>query len=857
MKQITIGITAHVDSGKTTLSEALLYLTGEIRKQGRVDNKNSALDTNSIERDRGITVFAHQAQIKLNDLNLTLLDTPGHIDFSAETERTFQVLDYAVLVISGTDGVQSHTETIWRLLEMYNIPTFIFVNKMDMNGADKEKVLLDLTNHLSSSCVDFSVDRTTSDFYESCAMCSENAMEEFLSYKKLSHSEIAGAILNREIFPVSFGSALKLSGVDDFISVIEEYSCEPERQEIFGGKIYKISTDEKGKRVTNLKITGGQLSVRDSIEYETQDGEKLSEKISEIRFYQGEKFHNEATATAGLCCAVTGLSKTYAGQGIGKTDNSESPFLEPVMTYAVKLPKGTDAFTMLKNLHLLEEEDPALHVLWNEQLKEIHVQLMGEVQLEVLRRIIFERFNIEVEFGQGKIAYKETIENAVEGVGHYEPLCHYAEVHLVLEPLERGSGLQFEMDCREDDLDKNWQRLILTHLWEKTHIGVLTGSPVTDMKITLVAGKAHLKHTEGGDFRQATYRAVRQGLKQAKSVLLEPLYDFRLEVPDECVGRAMTDIGQMNGKLSPPQKFGEYTLLTGFASAEKLSGYAQEVTGYTKGRGRISFSVRGYGKCADSDRIISQIGYNCDADLNNTADSVFCANGTGFTVKWQNVKNYMHIPSAFKTHVQTENKILSYERAKTYVEKAVEDKELMEIFERTYGTVNRDPRKAFKTVKKPKVVYKGTRSVQHNGPEYVVVDGYNIIFSWEELKKLAKDNLDAARSQLINRLCNYRGYKGCELILVFDAYKVKGADREIELHSGISVVYTKESETADTYIERVTHTLAKHSKVRVATSDGLEQVIILGNGALRVPSEEFHEEVKNCEKAIRDFLDLM
>ena len=763
------------------------------------------------------------------------------------------MLDAAVLVISGTDGVQSHTETIWKLLEMYNIPTFIFVNKMDMNGADKQSVMADLKKRLSHTCTDFSCERGTESFYESCALCDEKCMEEFLETGEISKDKIAKAVAEREIFPVTFGSALKLQGIDDFISVLDEYISEPKRLDNFGAKVYKISTDDKGKRVTNLKITGGKLTVRDLIEYETADGEKVCEKINEIRFYQGEKYKNENSATAGLCCAVTGLTKSFAGQGIGETDNSLSPYLEPVMTYAVKLPQGADAFVMLKNLRLLEEEDPALHVLWNEQLKEIQVALMGEVQLEVLDRIINDRFGIKAEFGQGKVAYKETIENTVEGVGHYEPLCHYAEVHLVLEPLERGAGLQFETDCSEDELSRNWQRLILTHLWEKTHIGVLTGSPITDMKITLCAGKAHLKHTEGGDFRQATYRAVRQGLRQAKSILLEPYYNFRLEVPDECVGRAMTDIGQMNGKVSPPESFEGFTVLKGFAPAEKLSGYAQDVTGYTKGRGRISYTVKGYEKCEDAEKTIAQIGYDCDSDLNNSADSVFCAHGAGFTVKWDSVKNYMHIPSCLKKHIQEEERVHYYERAQTYVQKVTEDKELMEIFERTYGKVDRDPRKAFKSVKKP-IIYKGAKPIKYEGPEYMVVDGYNIIFSWEELNTLAKESLDAARSQLVNRLCSYRGFKGCELILVFDAYKVKGSDREIEQHSGISIVYTKESETADTYIEKVTHTLAKKHKVRVATSDGMEQVIILGNGALRVSAEEFHEEVKSCEKAIREYL---
>ncbi len=852
-KQITLGITAHVDSGKTTLSEAILYLSGEIRSPGRVDDGNSFLDTHRMEKQRGITVFAHRAEIERGDKLFTLLDTPGHVDFSAETERTFSVLDYAVMVISGSEGVQSHTETLWELLGRYGVPVFIFVNKMDMNGTDGSVILAQLKNRLSDGIIDFT-DSCCEEFYENCAMQCDRAAEEYFENGKISDESIILSVRERKIFPCLFGSALKMQGIEEFLCALERFTDEPERETEFGARVYKISEDDKGRRLTNIKITGGCVNVRDSIEYVNVMGETVTEKISEIRFYSGGKYRSSDTAPTGSVCALLGFSQTYSGQGIGVEKSSFTPVLEPVMTYSLELPEGADVYKMLENLRRLEEEDPALNVLWNEQLRKIHVRLMGEVQLEILSEIIKERFGETVMFGQGTVTYKETIEDTVEGVGHYEPLRHYAEVHLILEPLERGSGLVFDTLCKEDDLDRNWQSLILTHLEEKMHLGVLTGSPITDMKITLAAGKAHLKHTEGGDFRQATYRAVRQGLRKAKSVLLEPYYSFRLEIPTECAGRAMTDIQQMNGELEPVETDGEFTFLRGTCPAGEMGNYQQEVTGYTRGRGRLFCSFAGYDRCRNETAVIAEIGYNCDKDITNTADSVFCSHGAGFNVRWDRTEEYMHLPAVLKKVGQEEERILSYHRAESYVGRAAEDRELMEIFERTYGAVKRDPVKAFKSVKKP-VAYKGKKPVVPTGPEYLLVDGYNIIFAWDELKAIAKDNLDAARSQLINKLCNYQGYRLCELILVFDAYKVKGTHREVEKFGNISVVYTKEHETADTFIEKAVHKLCRNNKVRVATSDGMEQVIILGNGALRVSAEEFHEEVQAAENAIREYIE--
>lgn len=856
MKKIIAGITAHVDSGKTTLSEAMLYRTGEIRKLGRVDHRSSYLDTDSIERDRGITIFAHQASMQINDTKITLLDTPGHVDFSSETERTMQVLDYAVLVISGTDGVQSHTETLWKLLEKYSIPVFIFVNKMDMDGADKNEVLNQLKKKLSSSCTDFS--GRDGAIIENAASCCEILMEKYFESGELTDNDIAEAIAKRRVFPCCFGSALKLEGVDEFLRILERFTIQPQRGTEFAAKVFKISADSKGSRLTYMKICGGSLSVRDEITYKSADGREFSEKVSSVRLYSGEKFRSTETVSSGEICAVTGLSAAYAGQGLGAETDSGQAFLEPVMSYHAVIPENINIHDALSDMRTLEAEDPQLHIIWNEQLRQIHVHLMGEVQLEVLSRIIPQRFGYEVQFENGAVTYRETIADTVEGVGHYEPLRHYAEVHLLLEPLERGSGLHFECRCRDDDLDRNWQRLIMTHLEEKTHIGALTGSPITDMKIIIASGKAHLKHTEGGDFRQATYRAVRQGLRSAESILLEPYYEYRLEVPTEYIGRAMTDIQNMYGTFNPPETDGEMSVLSGSAPVSAMNGYQAEVTGYTRGKGSISFSNGGYRECHNTDEVIAKIGYDCDGDLENSADSVFCTHGAGFNVKWDEVPQYMHLPSAMGREIPDEEEhIVSYRRAESFAGRAVEDKELMEIFERTYGKIDRDPRKAFQKVKKESSQNKAVKLPVYSGPDYLLVDGYNIIFAWDELKKLAEKNLDDARVRLCDMLCGYQGYKQCEVIVVFDAYKVKGGVRSVEKYANITVVYTRESETADSYIEKTSHDLSKKHRVRVATSDGLEQIIILGSGAMRVSADELLHEVKSAEKAVREYIEMM
>ncbi|MGN1403305.1 MAG: NYN domain-containing protein [Ruminococcus sp.] len=854
MKRLIIGITAHVDSGKTTLSEALLYRTGEIRKLGRVDHQTAFLDTHPMERDRGITIFAHQACIAYNGAEYTLLDTPGHVDFSAETERTMQVLDYAILVISGTDGVQSHTETLWKLLERYHVPVFLFVNKMDLSGADKQAVLADLKQRLGECCADFSDDGTDA-FYERMALYDETWMDAYLEQGNISRKQLAEGIARRQVVPCYFGAALKLEGVDAFLEGLDRYTLEKTYADAFGAQVFKIAADEKGSRLTYLKVTGGQLHVRDAVSYTTQDGAQLTEKISQIRIYAGAKFQTADMVLPGMVCAVTGLTRTYAGQGLGAVQDGAVPVLEPILRYGLRLPKQVHPADALKQLSQLEEEDPALHLLWDAHAQQIQMQLMGEVQLEVLQKLIADRFGLEVQFDAGQITYKETIAEPVEGVGHYEPLCHYAEVHLLLEPLPQGSGLQFASDCREDDLDRNWQRLVLTHLGEKVHVGVLTGSPITDMKITLCAGRAHVKHTEGGDFRQATYRAVRNGLRRAKSVLLEPWYDFVLELPTECVGRAMTDLQQMGADFQPPETDGERSVMTGSAPVANMRGYQSIVTGYTHGKGRLGCTPKGYAPCQNAEEVIAAIGYDCDSDVENTADSIFCAHGAGFAVKWDKVQEHMHLPSCYtpESEEEPQESISGVNRAARYVSSLAEDKELMAIFERTYGKIDRDPRQAMYTPKEETEPYHGKKNLVYDGEEYLLVDGYNIIFAWDELKDLARDSLEAARSRLIHQMCNYCGYRQCKLILVFDAYKVKGQHREVEQYCNISIVYTKESETADSYIEKTTHELCREHRVRVATSDGMEQVIILGNGALRVSADEFHHEVEQAEAAIRAY----
>lgn len=855
MKKIVVGILAHVDSGKTTLSEAMLYHSGTISKLGRVDSKNSFLDTFSLERSRGITIFSKQALLKYKETDITLIDTPGHVDFSAETERTLQVLDYAILVISATDGVQSHTQTLWKLLAKYKVPCFIFVNKTDLDGADKDVVLYQLKTKLSDGCVDFTL--PDDELNENIALCDDVLLEKY-EEDSLGKQDVILAIKSRKVFPCMFGSALKLDGVDAFMDLINDYTEQPQYGSDFGAKVYKISED-KGQRLTMMKITGGTLKVKEILKSEKNIN---SEKVNQIRLYSGEKFTAVDEATAGTVCAVTGITFTNSGDGLGVEDNSSIPMLTPVLTYTVNIPDGTDAHTVLSDMRILEAEDPQLKVEWNERYSEIHIKLMGDIQLEVLQTLFADRFGINISFGKGSIIYKETIEEAVEGVGHFEPLRHYAEVHLLLKPGKRGSGLVFKTDCKEDVLDKNWQRLILAHLYEKTHIGVLTGSPITDMEIILKSGKAHPKHTEGGDFRQATYRAVRQGLRSAKSILLEPYYDFVLEIPNENVGRAMSDIQLMHGTFNPPELDGEMSVLTGFAPVSAMCDYAGTVRQYTRGVGKLSCTLKGYEPCHNAEEVIAEFDYNPDSDTDNTCDSVFCSKGAGYNVKWDEVKSHMHLPSILSTPKSEYAPTRLAGRMSNYADKNdlfALDKELMEIFEQTYGKIkHKNPNNSHftfteKTEKQnPK---KMPKTPKYEGPEYLLVDGYNVIFSWDNLKKLADSSIDGARNALINILCNYQGYKRCEVIVVFDAYKVKGNHREIEKVNNITVVYTKEAETADMYIEKASLDLAKKHKVRVVTSDALEQVIILGNGALRVSSREFQGEVKSAEENIRTIIE--
>lgn len=853
MKKIVLGIVAHVDSGKTTLSESLLYKSGIIKKLGRVDHGDAFMDSHSIERDRGITIFSNQAAIRYNDCEFTLVDTPGHVDFSAETERTFGVLDYAVLVISGTDGVQSHTETLWKLLKNYNIPVFIFINKMDISSLSKEDIINDIKNKLNHDCIDFS--QAADDvFYENVSLCDETVMEKYLNDGIVSDVDISKMIKDRKVFPCYFGSALKSEGTDKLLEGLERYTIQPEYGSKFGARVFKISLDEQGERLTHLKITGGELKVKSIITSSCGNKEECSEKVNQIRIYSGTKFKTESVVTAGSVCTVTGLSKTYAGEGLGFEKDARAAYSEPVLSYSVQLPADIDEHTAISKFRILEQEDPQLHITWNERQREINFKIMGEVQLEVLKRIISERFNINVEFGQGSIAYKETIESPVEGIGHYEPLRHYAEVHLLLEPMPRGSGVVFDTDCSRDELALNWQRLVMTHLEEKTHIGVLTGSPITDIKITLIAGRAHLKHTEGGDFRQSTYRAVRHGLRCAKSVLLEPWYEFKIELPSEYVGRAMSDVQQMGGSFSPPENTGNMSILTGSAPVSEMRSYHNVLISYTKGKGKISCDLKGYEKCHNAQEVIESIGYDADSDTENTADSVFCAHGAGFVVNWKNVTEYKHIDTGLDFSPPDKEEV--EERVNNYIGEIINDKELMRIFERTYGPIKRPQHEAFKLKKeRTSTTVKSSKSnIATGGKEYLLVDGYNIVFAWEDLKEMAKTNLDLARNTLVNMLCNYQGFKQCEVILVFDAYKVKKNPGEIEKIHNISVVYTKEAETADTYIERVSHELSKKNKVMVATSDNLEQLIIFGNGAMRISAKAFHAEIDETQRQISRFL---
>ena len=847
-KQIVLGILAHVDSGKTTLSEAMLYRAGVTRRLGRVDHKDAFLDTDALEKARGITIFSKQALLTAGDTDITLLDTPGHVDFSTETERTLQVLDYAVLVVSGTDGVQSHTETLWRLLRRYHVPTFVFVNKMDLPGMERQELLAQLNRRLGEGFVDFGAEQADRD--EALALCDENLMDRMLDAGQLQDADLIPAIARRHVFPCWFGAALKLEGVDALLDGLDRYTRPAPALKAFGAKVFKVSQDEQGARLTWLRVTGGELKVKAQLTGEA-DGEPWAEKANQLRLYSGAKYTLTEAIGPGQVCAVTGLTKARPGEGLGAERDSDLPVLEPVLSYQVLLPEGTDVHAALGKLHRLEEEEPQLHVVWNETLGEIHVQLMGEIQLEVLRSLLAERFGLEVEFGPGGILYKETITGPMEGVGHYEPLRHYAEVHLKLEPLPRGSGMQFAADCREEVLDKNWQRLVLTHLEEKQHLGVLTGSPLTDVKITLIAGRAHLKHTEGGDFRQATYRAVRQGLMLAKSQLLEPWYAFRLEVPAENIGRAMSDIQRMEGAFDPPESGEETAVLTGFAPVSTMRSYPMEVVSYTRGRGHLSLTLDGYRPCHNAQEVIAAIGYEPEHDLDNPADSVFCAHGAGFVVPWDQVRSHMHVDSGWGKSTRPEQEAaVPQRRAMAYRATLEEDAELLKIFERTYGPIKRDPLAAFRPVQKRERPDFAAEQWEI-APEYLLVDGYNIIFAWDELNALSKESLDAARHKLMDILCNYQGFQKCVLILVFDAYRVPSSPGSIEQYHNIHVVYTKEAETADMFIERVTHEIGRNRRVRVATSDGMEQIIILGHGALRVSARMFHEEVQNVEKQIR------
>lgn len=844
MKKLTIGILAHVDSGKTTLTEALLYKTGEIRNLGRVDHKDAFLDTHELERLRGITIFAKQAVMNINDTEITLLDTPGHVDFSAETERTLSVLDYAILVISGTDGVQNHTETLWKLIQRYNIPAFIFINKTDIMGTSHEQIMEQIQSRLGHECIDFS--SGIDSLNESLALCSEALMQKFLENETISNEDIISAIYEKTAVPCFFGSALKLSGIDEFLQGLEKYTFMPFYSEQFGAKVFKISEDESGIRLTHLKITGGSLKVKEMLN---------NEKVNQIRIYSGIKYKTVGEAGAGTVCTVTGLNKSMPGDVYGAEITQETPILEPYLDYRVILPDGEDVHKAFSYFKKLCEEDPQLHAQWNEQLKEIHIRLMGEVQTEILKNIINSRYGINADFEMGGIVYKETISKPVVGIGHYEPLKHYAEAHLLMEPLPAGSGLVFAADCREEVLDKNWQRLILTHLEEKTHIGILTGSPITDMKITVAAGKSHIKHTEGGDFRQATYRAVRQGLRSTECVLLEPWYNFKIEVPCTSVGRVLSDIQKMSGTFSPPETTGEMSVITGTAPVSEMMGYQTDITAFTHGMGHIFCSMKGYEPCHNSEEIITQKGYDCNLDIANPADSIFCSHGSGYVVKWDEVNSMAHVSSGIKFD-EPQKQTETTERMTSFKKTEATEKELIEIYERTYGPIKRNEHHTMKTPQTPSYDKKklNIRRVP-SGPEYVLVDGYNIIFGWDDLKAIARDNLDLARQTLINMLSNYQGFRKCELILVFDAYKVKGNHREVEKSGGISIVYTKEAETADAYIEKTSLTLVKEHKVRVATSDNLEQIIILGNGAYRISASEFRKEVDMVLKEIKDFIE--
>lgn len=843
-KHICAALLAHVDAGKTTLSEALLYESGVIRTRGRVDHKDAFLDTSPLERERGITIFSKQACFSYGNMDVTMLDTPGHVDFSSEMERTLQVIDYAVLIISGTDGVQGHTETVWKLLQKYRIPTFFFVNKMDLPGADKAAVLKELQAKLSPYCVDFTEEEEL--LCENVAMCEETLLETYLEegtfdLKKEVRRLVSGTLL----YPCYFGSALQNEGVEALLEGLESYTKMPEYQKEFAGKVYKITRDDAGQRLTHMKLTGGELKLRDEIEG--------IGKVNEIRVYSGEKYTLQQEVKAGDICAVPGFTDTYAGQGVGKEADFCANQLAPVCNYQILLPEGTEEAIAWRQLKQLEEEDPNLHLSWQAQTREIFIQPMGEVQLEVIKRMVSERYGMDIAFGSATILYRETIEDTVIGMGHFEPLRHYAEVHLKMEPLPRGSGLQFVTECSEDELDLNWQRLILTHLGEKEFTGVLTGSPITDIKFTLIAGRAHLKHTEGGDFRQATYRAVRQGLRQAKSRLLEPMYQFRMEVPMEQIGRVMSDVGKMHGTFRQQPDDGEMSAIEGICPVASMAGYGTEFAAFTKGRGRMTLSFCGYEPCHNESEVVKNCKYDPDADVENTADSVFCAHGSGFVVPWNEVAKHVHVDTSIKKRQPVKTTTATPKEPSKKNSKMSEEKELQAIFERTFGPVKtrvETPAKKVIKAESGKTKTKEYKPVYEE--EYLLVDGYNIIFAWDELKALAAENLEGARTKLMEIMCNYQGFCGCHLILVFDAYKVKGNPGSVEQFHNISVVYTKEAETADMYIEKTTKEIARKKRVRVATSDGMEQIIILGHGATRISARAFQEEVKRVNDRIAE-----
>lgn len=843
-KHICAALLAHVDAGKTTLSEALLYESGVIRTRGRVDHKDAFLDTSPLERERGITIFSKQACFSYGNMDVTMLDTPGHVDFSSEMERTLQVIDYAVLIISGTDGVQGHTETVWKLLQKYRIPTFFFVNKMDLPGADKAAVLKELQAKLSPYCVDFTEEEEL--LCENVAMCEETLLETYLEegtfdLKKEVRRLVSGTLL----YPCYFGSALQNEGVEALLEGLESYTKMPEYQKEFAGKVYKITRDDAGQRLTHMKLTGGELKLRDEIEG--------IGKVNEIRVYSGEKYTLQQEVKAGDICAVPGFTDTYAGQGVGKEADFCANQLAPVCNYQILLPEGTEEAIAWRQLKQLEEEDPNLHLSWQAQTREIFIQPMGEVQLEVIKRMVSERYGMDIAFGSATILYRETIEDTVIGMGHFEPLRHYAEVHLKMEPLPRGSGLQFVTECSEDELDLNWQRLILTHLGEKEFTGVLTGSPITDIKFTLIAGRAHLKHTEGGDFRQATYRAVRQGLRQAKSRLLEPMYQFRMEVPMEQIGRVMSDVGKMHGTFRQQPDDGEMSAIEGICPVASMAGYGTEFAAFTKGRGRMTLSFCGYEPCHNESEVVKNCKYDPDADVENTADSVLCAHGSGFVVPWNEVAKHVHVDTSIKKRQPVKASTAVPKEPSKKNSKMSEEKELQAIFERTFGPVKtrvETPAKKVIKAEPGKTKTKEYKPVYEE--EYLLVDGYNIIFAWDELKALAAENLEGARTKLMEIMCNYQGFCGCHLILVFDAYKVKGNPGSVEQFHNISVVYTKEAETADMYIEKTTKEIARKKRVRVATSDGMEQIIILGHGATRISARAFQEEVKRVNDRIAE-----